>query len=155
MVSGKCTRQVNSYFEKVAVSHLFYYCRYIFPGSGGDQIVGRALSGLPVSATTFTTLPPHFTRDDLLSLGAIGWSHIFEGYDSYPQCFRRAVPYLLASIVFHHDWLKTNLPGNHPFWQQRLCIGELPSLLNGKKNLILGLYGRVLTGSRLNVLYFS
>ena len=34
--------------------------RYIFAGPGGDQIVGRTVSGLPVTDRTFSILPPHF-----------------------------------------------------------------------------------------------
>lgn len=39
--------------------------RYIFAGAGGDQIVGRAASGLPITDLRFAVLPPHFSTEDL------------------------------------------------------------------------------------------
>ena len=46
--------------------------RYIFAGSGGDQIVGRAISGLPLNDMRFATLPPHFSTEDMVILNTIG-----------------------------------------------------------------------------------
>ena len=46
--------------------------RYIFAGAGGDQIVGRAASGLPVNDLRFAVLPPHFSDEDTILLNAIG-----------------------------------------------------------------------------------
>ena len=48
--------------------------RYIFAGSGGDQIVGRAISGLPLTDMRFATLPPYFSNEDLEILNTIGLS---------------------------------------------------------------------------------
>ena len=46
--------------------------RYVFAGPGGDQVVGRAVSGLPITTICFSLLPPHFTRKDLESLITLG-----------------------------------------------------------------------------------
>lgn len=46
--------------------------RYIFAGAGGDQIVGRTVCGLPTTSVAFSTLPPHFSFDDLKKIGKFG-----------------------------------------------------------------------------------
>ena len=38
----------------------------------------------------------------------------------YPLTFRVALPRLLASLVYHQDWLKNKLPFTHPLFQQRV-----------------------------------
>ena len=34
--------------------------RYVFSGAGSEQIVGRAVCGLPIQSMDFAILPPHF-----------------------------------------------------------------------------------------------
>lgn len=84
--------------------------RYIFAGPGGDQLVGRAVCGLyPSMARSFQFCLktwPHFTLEDMAVLDELGWSNILEGFDDYPAGFRRVVPYLFASLVFHEDFLR-------------------------------------------------
>lgn len=46
--------------------------RYLFAGSGADQLVGRAVSGLNIHDDEFASLPPHFSPDDLNQLEEIG-----------------------------------------------------------------------------------
>jgi hypothetical protein len=94
--------------------------RYIFAGAGGDQIVGRAAVGLPITDLRFVVLPPHFSIDDLQIVNAIGWDSILPGFNNYPSSFKRIVPYLLASLVYHADWIKENLPVGHPLFNQPL-----------------------------------
>jgi len=72
--------------------------RYMFGGAGGDELVGRAVCGLPILEREFCILPPHFSGETLARISAAGWNNILESYDSYPQCFKRTVPYLLASL---------------------------------------------------------
>jgi hypothetical protein len=99
--------------------------RYIFAGPGGDQIVGRAVAGLPTNDRNFAILPPHFTLDDVELINTIGWENIMHSYASYPSCFRRVIPFLLASILFHLDWLKENLSDGHPLWNSRLFVNHI------------------------------
>ena len=70
--------------------------RYIFAGAGGDQIVGRAASGLPITDLRFAVLPPHFSNEDLEILNAIGWDSILPGYNNYPSSFKRIVPFFYS-----------------------------------------------------------
>jgi hypothetical protein len=116
--------------------------RCIFAGAGGDQLVGRAVSGLPINTADFSLLPPHFKWNDLELLATTGWQNILEGYDNYPQCFRRAVPYFLATIVFHIDFLRGNLPHDHPLWRQRIFSQHLAE----GKSVVEYLHGRAVTG---------
>jgi len=89
--------------------------RYIFTGDGGgDQFTGRVVSGLPNTSTQFSILPPHFvegfniTRDD--------WVTILPSYEQFPHSFKQVVIYLLASLVYHCNWIENNLPCSHPFF---------------------------------------
>lgn len=50
------------------------------------------------------------------------------------------IPYLLASLVYHRDWLISNLPQNHPLFNQRVWTS----------NILLTLKDKVLTGNGRN-----
>ncbi len=63
--------------------------RYIFAGEGGDQLCGRTLAGLPLSDSTFATLPPHFSKETLLTLTDNDWRIILPGLSGYPESFRQ------------------------------------------------------------------
>jgi hypothetical protein len=121
--------------------------RYIFGGAGGDELVGRAVCGLPILEREFCILPPHFSGETLARISAAGWNNILESYDSYPQCFKRTVPYLLASLVYHFEYLRGKLSNSHPLWKQRLFTQKLIIEENNifltdflKKNVVTG-YG--------------
>jgi hypothetical protein len=38
--------------------------RYILEGKGGDQVCGRAATGLPLTDVSFPNLPAHFLTED-------------------------------------------------------------------------------------------
>jgi hypothetical protein len=67
-------------------------------------------------------------------------------YDGYPNCFKRALPYLLASLLFHHDFLRQNLDATHPLWNQRLFTIRIN--LNGStySNAYVAMKDSLLTG---------
>jgi len=88
--------------------------RYIFGGAGGDQLVGRAVSGLPINNIDFSVLPPHFSKDDLESLDKFGWSIILSDYENFPTCFKYVVPFLMASLIYHSKFLKECFGDGHP-----------------------------------------
>ncbi|KAH9186568.1 hypothetical protein AeNC1_011456 [Aphanomyces euteiches] len=86
---------------------------YIFEETGGDQFIGRCATGLNLNDISFASLPPHFS--DVLS--TVQWESILPGYSkTYPPAFRCAVPYLLASLVYHRDWVQSNFATNHPIF---------------------------------------
>ena len=101
--------------------------RYIIAGAGGDQLVGRAVSGLPVHDQKFTVLPPHFKSSDIEYLTSFGWENILEGYEHYPLNFRKIVPFLLASIIHHEEALRLHLSPDHLLWKQRIYNHKLPN----------------------------
>jgi hypothetical protein len=125
--------------------------RYIFAGAGQDQMVGRTASGLPINDKRFAILPPHFSKEDLRIIADnIGWSYILEEYNLFPDCFKRVVPYLLASIIFHVNYLRENLDENHPIWNQR--IFTQPVVINRNesqqtfRNIVEAFEDKILTG---------
>jgi hypothetical protein len=97
--------------------------RYILEGEGGDQVCGRAASGLPLTDVSFANLPPHFLRNDEDCLSTGEWEDILPGYSTfYPLNFREVIPFLLASLIYHYSYLvdlETSNP-RHPLFLQRV-----------------------------------
>ena len=97
--------------------------RYILEGEGGDQVCGRAASGLPLTEVSFATLPPHFLSSDAESMTAAQWEEVLPGYSTvYPLNFREVIPFLLASLVYHQPYLaqmQARQP-RHPLFLQRV-----------------------------------
>lgn len=69
-----------------------------------------------LSDETFDTLPPHFDNSVLGLLTVQYWNEIVDGYDNYPSSFKRAFPFLLASLFY----LRQELPATHPLWLARV-----------------------------------
>ena len=82
-----------------------YFCKE--GATGSDAQVGRIAAGLPVTDVAFATLPPHFVKNpptiEELRL-------IFPHYDYYPDSFRSALPFLLASLVFVSSFIFISAP---------------------------------------------
>jgi hypothetical protein len=102
---------------------------YIHAMDGGDQSVGRILSGLNATSPELSTLPPRFKSSDIES---INWSEILVDFHKYPQDFKIVVPYLVASVLYHTDYIIRHLPSSHPifnsrFWRNRTQIAFLQS----------------------------
>jgi hypothetical protein len=93
--------------------------RYLFSGDGGDQLTGRVVSGLPITEENFSILPPHFSTETIEQIQNECWNNIIPGYINYPSSIRTTFPYLIASVIYHEDWLRTNLPQNHPLFFSR------------------------------------
>ena len=110
--------------------------RYIFSTEGGNQMVGRILCGGEWNSDDFAALPPHFVE------GAITheqWRALVPCYELYPARFKVAIPYLVASVVFHEEWLRKNLPSEHPYFKCRLYTSNV------------SLSHKILSGSGYNV----
>jgi hypothetical protein len=121
--------------------------RYIFMGAGSDQLVGRAVSGLPINSIEFGTLPPHFKRDENEFLKeTIKWANILPGYDNLPAGFKECIPYFLASIVYHHEFLEMKLDKNHPLFKTTVYARRFIVDTNTPTTLIQYLSGKVVTG---------
>ena len=97
--------------------------RYILEGEGGDQVCGRAASGLPLTDVSFANLPPHFLHSSGDCLSSAEWEEVLPGYSNfYPPNFREVIPYLLASLVYHQPYLAALKTTNsrHPLFLQRV-----------------------------------
>jgi hypothetical protein len=91
--------------------------RYIFAADGADQFCGRVITGLSNTSSDFSVLPPHFTRNVTDIVGIKFWIHIFgEAYNKFPNNFWEVLNFLLASIIYHRNWLHENLPKSHPLF---------------------------------------
>lgn len=78
--------------------------RYITSSDGNDHLCGRVAAGLNFNAgSKFAVLPPHFANTNMLS--AEEWNEIFPCYTEFPVGFQSCLPYFLASIAFHYNWL--------------------------------------------------
>ena len=115
--------------------------RYLFAGAGGDQLTGRALFGLPFNESAFASLAPHFTAD---GLAQVPWLTVLPIYPRLPETFKRALPYLLASICYHEPWLRVTLPAHHPLFNTHLfASGQVDAL---KRCIVDGCSRCALTG---------
>lgn len=115
--------------------------RYLNSEAGGDQIAGRILSLLPTTDARLATLPAHFSIDFIrtLSLNAM------VDHPNLPKNFMQIVPYLIASIVRHYDFLKENLPNTHPLWHSSLFAGGFMERERLKENLREGIFSNAET----------
>ena len=53
------------------------------------------------------------------------WNALVPGYKYYPARFKVAIPYLVASVVFHEEWLRKNLSSEHPYFKCRLYTSNV------------------------------
>ena len=53
----------------------------------------------------------------------------------YPACFRVAIPYLLASLAYHKDYLKTKLHARHPLFHQPIWTTGMLNRLHSRVTL--------------------
>lgn len=87
--------------------------RYLRYEAAGDQYVGRILAGLNLNSGSFALLPPFFRAgNDGLIKNAMdacfpGWANT-----GIPP---RVLEYLLASAIYHHPYLSSELPRDHQF----------------------------------------
>jgi hypothetical protein len=63
-------------------------------------------------------LPPHFISD-LPNVEEL--NEVVPNYQWYPTLFKTAITMLVASVVYHHDYLMTVLDTNHPYRKSRLA----------------------------------
>ena len=96
--------------------------KYINIQAGADKLVGRCVTGLNLNSLDITILPPLFVNmegvnfDSVLPHGKI---------KSASPSFKLAIPFLIASVVYHWDWIKENLPPNHKIFFEAIRHGKL------------------------------
>jgi hypothetical protein len=111
--------------------------RYILGGAGEDQLCGRILSGLPLDSEDFAILPPHFSSAGLARVMELGFDSFLDGYSTYPDSFKRCVPYLLASVIYHLPKLNQWFPLSHPLWGAKMFTSHSPEELNELRSQII------------------
>lgn len=109
--------------------------QYIMEGGGGDQLCGQTATGGDVNGTNFAAILLHIDmrHGEILSK----WEEMLPGFTTFfLEEFQIVVSYLLASIIFHADWLKANLDENHPLFTQPVwtsgIIGELRNAVHAE-----------------------
>lgn len=81
--------------------------RYFVQLEGGDQLVGRAVCGLPRNDVRYATPPPHFVdvRDDMVQNAV---NHCFPQFITHANVLgdmRAVLTRVLASVVYHQTYL--------------------------------------------------
>ena len=85
--------------------------------SDQDGLIGRTLSQLPAGEVSFNMRAPHFLKSDMDS---IEWRQLLPNYETLPDNFKGVVPFLVASLVYHAQWLRETLPSDHPIFRSKL-----------------------------------
>lgn len=88
--------------------------RYYRFQDAGDQYVGRTIAGNPIHSAAFALTPPYFVAYHPLIDDAI--AACFHG----PPHMRKVFEFCLASLVYHSDFLKANLPPDAPLFSSPL-----------------------------------
>jgi hypothetical protein len=88
--------------------------RYLKYESAGDMFVGRTVSGLPLHKSDFEVLPPHFKfRDYEESRFVSKWVELLFPICKKIRSFQLVCQFLLASILYHFEFLDENLHPSH------------------------------------------
>ncbi len=105
--------------------------KYVRYESAADQFIGRILSMLDLNSPNFATLSPHFDRIDEIIMNAVR------------QCFPRApaqlqpvLTHVLASLVFHAEYLQRVLPSEHPVFNSVVFTQGFTRTLRGRVALV-------------------
>lgn len=121
--------------------------RYLM-SSGQDHFTGRFCSLLNPLEESFACLPPHFKDSQVPFPAGHSWATVLPCYASLPHNFMSVLPLLLASVVYHNDWLRATLPSNHPFFKCPLFSSGLLSQLVELGVVETGLFENKKTGVR-------
>jgi hypothetical protein len=77
------------------------------------------VSGLPFDSETFAVLPPHFPPEISSTMTESHWLQLLPCYNNFPDSFKRVVPFLYASLIYHEEYLRKYLPPQHPILLSR------------------------------------
>ncbi len=119
--------------------------RYIHP-SGQDGFVGRCLALLAILGGSFGVLPPHFAPLAPIFLAGETWATVLPGFAHLPQSFRPVLLPLLASLVYHRDWLKKTLPRNHPYFKSAVVTSGVVDRLADAQIVLSGSFNNPVSG---------
>lgn len=106
--------------------------RYIHIQAGSDKRVGRCVTGLDSNNDDFCYLPPLFTDFDGVSFADVLPDGRLENSN---ESLKSAIPFMIASVIHHAEWLENNLPRTHPFFVSKLYTGGFIARWIGKISL--------------------
>lgn len=118
---------------------------YIHLSDPADQLCGRTLSLLPIIDERFGTLPPHFNKEALKTLTVEFMTQVMPGYSTFPIEFKPVLSYLLASVIYHEEFLRRELHPQHPLWNSRLYTSNV-DICFLRANIIVGKFSCDSTG---------
>ena len=108
--------------------------KYIKYQAAADQFCGRVVAGLDLESEQFTNLAPHFDPEDRTHAEALPSVFSAQLLNAGHAGLIRVLGCGLASLVYHHDWLKTILPLGSPLLRTTLFIDD--ALLDRLKPLV-------------------
>ena len=106
------------------------------PADGQDQIMGRVLADMPFGWAGWQMLPPYFA-DDV----HIADNELIPAYSKFPIDCRSFFRLLIASVVYHTEWLETNVPCDNPIFSIPLLSSSRDVNLRLRQQLQGGKFG--------------
>ena len=94
---------------------------YLKLEAGGDCFVGRVAACLDLSSADFAVLPPHFDDPNGQDVVAAGAECFGDVWSSNPD-LRGLLVRLLASVVYHQEYLTTHFGGGNSAMVQGLAL---------------------------------
>jgi hypothetical protein len=88
----------------------------------GDQYLGRILCGLPIHAGEFATLPPTF-RTETKEDGDLVNELLKSCFMHFPERMQGVLSCVLASVIYHADWIRDHVPPGHLLFNTPLFLG--------------------------------
>lgn len=105
-----------------------------------DQLCGRLLALLPIMNEKFGTLPPHFTTSVTSNVLTVEfWNLVVPGYEQLPVEFKPVLPFLLASLIYHENFLRKEFDPAHPIFSSRVFASNA-NLKELRENVLAGYY---------------
>jgi hypothetical protein len=101
----------NSCCQRVDHKIDFEYSCLRFLSEVQDVIMGRVLAGLEFGSSSFEIQAPHLSPE---MLNILPFKKLIPGCDKFPEQVRNLAPYVVASIVWHSEWLRQTVPGDAP-----------------------------------------
>jgi hypothetical protein len=66
------------------------------------------ITGLPFDNISFGVLPPLFPTDIVEKIDNMFWINVIGGYENYPTGMKSALPFFLASLIYHENSYETH-----------------------------------------------
>ena len=111
------------------------------PADGQDQIMGRVLAMMPFGWPDWMMLPPHFPANI-----EVPTRDLIPAFEKFPVQCHSLFPFLIASVVYHTEWLEANVPRDNPLFSIPLLSSMYSVNLRLRSSLKGGKYGGDVNG---------